>query len=144
MISFTIPYPSGKKAKSAFCNRYGLNAYYAGKHWAARKTDANVLHTLTIAALNRAKIPKKIINEPIVVTFYWDDGLDVDNHAVIGKAVVDALKGNLIADDNRKHFRRVTHDCWDGGSILVEIKPISECRINGRLDPTGDGSSAHP
>ena len=37
MIRFTIPYPATKAGKSAFCRRFGLNAYYEGKHWGQRR-----------------------------------------------------------------------------------------------------------
>ncbi|MBM6792203.1 hypothetical protein H7U40_18310, partial [Flavonifractor plautii] len=47
-IRFDIPYPPTKKGKSAFCRRFGLNAYYSGKHWAQRKKDADELHALTL------------------------------------------------------------------------------------------------
>ena len=50
-IRFNIPYPPTKKGKSAFCRRFGLNAYYSGKHWAQRKKDADELHALTLAAM---------------------------------------------------------------------------------------------
>lgn len=123
MISFPIPYPPTKKGKSAFCRQYGLNAYYSGKHYQQRKRDADSLHTMTIAAMKKAKIRKEIIREPVSVRFLWDDGLDVDNHAVIGKAVVDAMKGYLLVDDNKRYFRAVHHEIWDGGSILVQITP---------------------
>lgn len=56
MIQFTIPYPPTKKGKAAFCRRFGLNAYYAGKHWAQRKKDADELHALTIASMKKARI----------------------------------------------------------------------------------------
>lgn len=53
-ITFDIPYPPTKKGKSAFCRRFGLNAYYEGKHWAKRRKDADELHALTLAALKQA------------------------------------------------------------------------------------------
>lgn len=123
MIAFTIPYPATKAGKTAFCRRFGLNAYYAGKHWAQRKKDADELHTMTHLALYQSKVPKKLLEWPVEVRFYHDDGLDIDNHAVIGKAVVDALKGYLLPDDNRRWVRKVSHEFWPGGAIRVEIIP---------------------
>ena len=55
-ITFNIPYPPTKKGKSAFCRRFGLNAYYSGKHWAQRKKDADELHALTLVALKQARV----------------------------------------------------------------------------------------
>ncbi len=122
MIRFSIPYPPGKKAKAAFCRRFGLNAYYAGKHWAARKKDAEELHHLTRVSMQRAGIRAEPVKGPVEVAFYWDDGLDADNHAVMGKAVVDAMVPWLLPDDNRRWVRKVSHAFWDGGGILVEIR----------------------
>ena len=122
MIRFTIPYPPTKKGKSAFCRRYGLNAYYAGKHWGTRKRDAEKLHDLARSAMRRARIRERLIPNPVEITFRWDDGLDLDNHAVIGKAIVDAMKGYILRDDNRRCVRRISHEFWDGGAIQVEVR----------------------
>lgn len=122
MIKFTIPYPPTKKGKSIFCKRFGLNAYYAGKHWSARKRDAEELHWLTRSAMRRAGIRERMLQRPVEITFRWDDRLDIDNHAVLGKAIVDGMKGYILQDDNRRYVRRVCHEFWDGGEIQVEVR----------------------
>lgn len=121
MISFTIQYPPTKAGKAAWNRRYGLNAYYAGKHYQQRKRDAQELHALTWAALKKARVKKQPVETPVEVRFYWQDGLDIDNHAVIGKAVVDALKGWVLPDDSPRWVRKVSHEFWDGGEIRVEV-----------------------
>ena len=121
-MTFEIPYPPTKKGKSAWNRRFSLNAYYAGKPWPVRKRDAEELHTLTRACLRKAR--GKAPDGPVEVIFRWNDGLDIDNHAVIGKAVVDALKGAVIQDDNRHYFHRVVHEFWDGGCIQVEVRGV--------------------
>lgn len=125
-MTFTIPYPPGKRGKADFCRRFGLNAYYAGKPWPARKRDADELHFMALAAMQKAKLPKKLLDHPVKVKFYWDDGLDVDNHAVIGKCVVDAMKGYILHDDRRKWLRGVSHEMWGGGCIRVEILEVQD------------------
>lgn len=122
MISFTIPYPPTKAGKAAWNRRFGLNAYYAGKHYQQRKRDAQELHAVTWAALKKAKVRKQFVESPVEVRFYWQDGLDIDNHAVIGKAVVDALKGWVLPDDSPRWVRKVSHEFWDGGEIRVEVE----------------------
>ena len=122
MIRFTIPYPATKKGKAAFCKRFGLNAYYSGKHWAQRKRDADELHMLARSAMNRAHVKRQPLEKPVEIRFYWDDGLDVDNHAVIGKAIVDAMKKAVIENDDRRYVEKISHEFWDGGEILVEVK----------------------
>ncbi|MBM6792171.1 hypothetical protein H7U40_18150, partial [Flavonifractor plautii] len=113
-----------KKGKSAFCRRFGLNAYYSGKHWAQRKKDADELHALTLAALKQARVRRGMVRGPVSITFAWDDGLDIDNHAAIAKAVVDALKGYLLPDDDHRWYRQVIHRLWDGGCIRVEVTEL--------------------
>lgn len=51
MTEFTIPYPATPKGKAAWNKQYGLNAYWAGKHWAKRKADADYWHALTRHAI---------------------------------------------------------------------------------------------
>lgn len=119
---FEIPYPTTKRGKAAWNKRFGLNAYYAGKHWAQRKKDAEDLHTLALWAMKKAHIQKRYFSRPVEVTFRWNDGLDIDNHAAMGKAFVDAMKGYILPDDNRKWVRKVSHEFWDGESIQVEVK----------------------
>lgn len=108
MIQFTIPYPPTKNGKSDFCQRFGLNAFYSGKkHW-VRSKDANDLHLLAWAAMRKAGIRKDPLTVPVEVRFYWNDCLDLDNHAVMGKAFLDAMKGYIVLDDNRKWVRKVS------------------------------------
>ena len=123
-IRFDIPYPPTKRGKSAFCRRFGLNAYYSGKHWAQRKKDADELHALTLAAMRRAHVKKAPLDVPVNITFYFDDGLDCSNHAVIVKAVEDAMKGWIIADDSPRYVKSITTKFHDGGRIRVEVTEL--------------------
>lgn len=124
MMTFTIQYPPGKHQKSDFCRRFGLNAYYSGKPWPVRKKDANELHLMALAAMRKEKIPQKPFECPVRIKFFWDDGLDVDNHAVLGKCFVDAMKGYILHDDRRKWLKTVSHEMWNGGCIKVEISEV--------------------
>lgn len=124
MIRFEIQYPQGKKGKSSWNRRFGLNAYYAGKSWPERKRDAEELHMIARAAMRRAEIRPGVISSPAQVRFYWADGLDIDNHAVLGKAIVDAMKGYLLADDGPKYVRKVSHEFWEGDCIRVEVEAL--------------------
>ena len=74
-------------------------------------------------AMHKAGIRNRMLDRPVKVRFYWDDGLDCDNHAVLGKAFLDAMKGYILPDDNRKWVKMVSHEFWDGGAIKVEIMP---------------------
>lgn len=120
-MEFTMMYP---KAMPRFCKRFGLNAYYAGKHWAMRKADADEMHATVHAELYRQHIPKSIFQHPVKITFYWNDRLDVDNHAVLEKYVIDALKGWLLQDDSRKFLRERDTRFHDAPYIRVVIEEI--------------------
>lgn len=124
MISFTIPYPPTKKGKAAFCKRFGLNAYYGKKQWGERTQDAREMHMLATASMRKARVRKELVSGPVEIRFYWNDGMDVDNHAIIGKMVTDAMKGYILPNDNRKWVRKVSHEFWDGGCIRVEIETL--------------------
>ena len=126
MIRFSIPYPPTKQGKSDFCRRFGLNAYYAGKHPMARRLDAEELHQMAVLSMRKAGIQRRLVTDPVEVRFFWHDGLDADNHAVIGKAFLDAMKKYILPDDNRKWVRKVSHEFWSGKEILVEIVPYQQ------------------
>lgn len=123
-IVFDIPYPQTKKGKAAFNRRFGLNAYYAGKSWPERKRDAEELHTLAVLSMRKAGVGRRLVERPVGITFFWDDRLDADNHAVMGKAFVDAMKGYILPDDNRQWVKRVSHEFWNGGCIRCEIEEV--------------------
>ena len=122
MIRVLIPYPPTKAGKTAWAMQYGFNKYWAGVHWSQRKKDADYWHALVRSELRRQGIKPRIAKRPVQVTFWHNDRLDADNHAAVGKMILDALKGVLIADDNRQHVTGVHHLFWDGDGILVEVK----------------------
>ena len=118
LLSFAIPYPTTKGGKAHWCREYGLNAYYAGKHWARRRADAEYWHTLT-----RAHLPKaRMFKVPVIITFCFNDNLDISNHAAIAKMIEDAMKGRIIEDDSRKYV--VGHEYYfhDENFIRVTVR----------------------
>lgn len=157
-VRFEIPYPRTKAGKAAWAKEYGLNAYWAGKHWAKRKQDAEYWHALVRAELQRqgiragwskqpyglegGSIPETagkgqatdaeegirpgILHCPVRITFWWDDRLDIDNHAAMGKMIVDALKGYLLQDDGRRYLTGVAHRYHTADHILVEIEGVDD------------------
>jgi hypothetical protein len=124
VCSFTIPYPAGKKAMAIWNKRFGLNAYYAGKHWAKRKEDAKELHTLTRWCMRRAGVPQRIYQGPVELFFWFDDGLDCSNHAVLVKAIEDSLKGWVIEDDSRKFVKGIKIQFHEEGNIKVLVRGL--------------------
>lgn len=120
-MKFIIPYPNTKEGRKHWAKEYGLNAIYAGKHWAKRKKDSEFWHYLVTVELKRQGVERKLFKSPVKITFYWHDNLDIDNHAYMGKMIADALKGYLIQDDNKKHYTQVTHKFHDEDYIKIEV-----------------------
>lgn len=102
---------------------YGDNAYYTGKHWAQRKKDAELWHTLLKLEAPWDRAP---LRSPVRITFWWDDRLDLSNHSIMGKMIEDGIKGRIIQDDSRKHVVEIVHRWWDGGRIRVEVEEVDD------------------
>ena len=98
-IEFTVPYPA---RKSAWTKRYGLNAYWAGKNHHVRAADARDLETLVRLCLRQQGVPVRLFEKPVSISFWHNTRMDVDNHAAIEKMTVDALKGWLLREDERR------------------------------------------
>lgn len=126
MISFKIDYPKTPEGKREWNKRYGLNAYYSGKHHAVRMKDARYWHDLTAVYLAKANVRKEPFNNPVCVKFYWNDNLDLDNHAIMGKMILDALKGRLIHDDSRRWVKSIEHAWHDEDFIEIYLSEVEE------------------
>lgn len=124
--SFRIYYPKNKSEAKRWNSQYGMNAYYAGKHWSERKKDAEYWHLLTRSAMNKQEVRRKPFEKPVEISFLWNDKLDIDNHAVMGKMIVDAMKERLINDDNRKWLKGIYHGFHDEEYILIQIREVGE------------------
>ena len=140
--SFEINYPTSPKEKRKWTSQYGTNAYYAGKHWAVRKKDSEFWHWLVKAATANIKPVKS----PVELCFLWDDGIDVDNHSIMGKMITDALKGKVIPDDNRRYLKAVRHGFNEDNVIRVQIREIRKpsASKNGRIAPKKTTASEPP
>lgn len=122
---FKIPYPQSKAGQKQWLKEYGTNAYYAGKHWSIRKRDAEYWHRLVQAHMNNQDVRRVPFKRPVVVIFHWNDRLDIDNHAVMGKMIVDAMKGRVIEDDTRRWLKGVCHYFHDADYISVKVREIT-------------------
>lgn len=101
-VEFTIPYPA---RRSAWTKRYGLNSYWAGKHPHQRAKDARDLEALVRLCLRAQNVPMYMFEKPVSICFYHNTRMDIDNHAAIEKMTVDALKGWVLREDDRRHYR---------------------------------------
>lgn len=123
-VVFDIPYPPDKKGRSAWSKRYGLNAYYSGKCWQARKADADFWHRLVQKEMDKRDVRKYPFENPVVLTFWFNDRLDASNHAVYAKMIEDGLKGRVIKDDSRKYVVGIEMYFHDEDCIRVMVREI--------------------
>lgn len=122
---FKIPYPTSKAGQKQWSKNYGVNSYYAGKHWSIRKRDAEFWHVLSRSCMDSQDVRRVPFKRSVVIVFHWNDRLDIDNHAIMGKMIVDAMKGRVIEDDSRRWVKGVCHYFHDEDYIGVEVREIS-------------------
>ena len=119
-----IGYPKTPAGKKQWNKLYGDNAYWAGKHHALRAEDARYWHALTWAAMNKAKVRRTPFEKPVVITFLWNDRLDIGNHSMMAKMIVDAMKNKILHDDNRKWVKGIEHFWHDEDCIKVIVREV--------------------
>lgn len=127
-LTFDIQYPNTKAGKSAWNKQFSLNAYYAGKHWAKRKKDADFWHLLVLEAISQMKRTQKIemAQQPVLISCYFNDSLDCSNHAAMVKMIEDALKGIVIQDDSPKYVKGIFIGFHEDPCIRVKIESLRE------------------
>lgn len=128
--TFIIPYPTTAAGRKDWSRRYGLNTYYSGVPWPVRKKNADYWHRLVTLEMDRQKVRKKPFEKPVIITFYWNSRLDIDNNAITGKMITDAMKGRIITDDNRRWVKGVEHYFSSDDFIKVVVR-TTEQEANG-------------
>nr|DAU66743.1 MAG TPA: crossover junction endodeoxyribonuclease [Caudoviricetes sp.] len=123
-IVFKIPYPKSAAGKRQWSREYGLNAIYAGKHWAKRQKDSQYWHYLVREQMQNYNIPKIPFNKPVRIIFYWNSRLDLDNEAYKRKLIIDALKGWIIHDDSKKYIKELVDKITNEDCIIIEIEEV--------------------
>lgn len=118
-VEFRIPYP---KNKSQFCKEFGLNRYWAGAHWSVRKRNADAMHDTVAVVLTNAHIKRNTFGKPVKITFWHNDRLDIDNHAVIEKLIVDSIRGWLLDNDDKRFYREKVSRFHGEDYIRVRIE----------------------
>ena len=101
-----------------------MNAYWAGKHWSKRKDDARFWHSMVQAELYQMHVSKEPTRKPVRISFWWNDGLDLNNHSAISKMVIDSMVNWVIEDDSRPYHVEEHHYWHDQDYILVEVDEI--------------------
>ena len=121
---FDISYPNNKGGKTSWSKRFGLNAYYSGKCWQARKADADYWHRLVWAEMERQNVRKYPYENPVILTFFFNDRLDISNHAMYAKFIEDGMKGRVIKDDNRTWVKGIEMYFHEEDCIRVMVREV--------------------
>ena len=105
--------------------KLSANLIYAGRHWAQRKKDADVYHTMIKEACRKAS---RINNYPvnIVIWFYFKNRpLDCSNCFYMAKLCEDGLiKAGILKDDSPEYV-----DCLACVSRVDKQNPRIEISI---------------
>lgn len=83
------------------------NESYAGRHWTARKEEADLIHSLVIAAVRRDKI-KPITQFPVDIQIiaYYKHKIRHDSCNVSDKEIIDGLvMAKILPDDSTPYVR---------------------------------------
>ena len=123
-VVFYIDYPENKGMKAKWAKWYGLNSIYSGKPYHQRSKDKNFWTDMVRATLYRQKVPKKIFERPVSISFWWNTNLDLDNEGYMRKLIIDALKGWLIFDDRLKYVRALHDYPHDEDYIKVLVEEL--------------------
>jgi hypothetical protein len=78
--------------------------------------------------MNSQDVRREPFKRPVIITFRWNDRLDIDNHAIMGKMIVDAMKGRVIEDDSRRWVKGVCHYFHSEDYILVNVREVDNAQ----------------
>lgn len=86
-----------------------LNANYAGRHWTARRSEANDIHTIVIAECRKQRIqPATEFPLDVIMTARFKDNRLRDAGNCSSKEIIDGLViAGILPDDNLKYIRSV-------------------------------------
>lgn len=121
---FKIDYPKSDSGKKKWNHEYSSNRYWAGKNHYARAQDARHWHDLTHKAMNRAQCRKHPFEKPVIITFLWNDRLDLDNHSMMAKMIIDGMRPRLIANDSKKYVQGIEHYWHNQPYIKVVVQEV--------------------
>lgn len=102
------------------------NNAYAGQHWAKRKAEVERIRMAVRAEIDPDRCEPFAGPVDVTVTaFFASRPQDADN--IPAKLYVDALKGWLLTDDDRRFVRSVrTVTGWDPDypRVVIEVEPV--------------------
>jgi len=82
-----------------------LNQYWAGMHWTKRKKEADRVHQLVLRSVPHDAV---MFNSPVFIVihaYFKNRPFDADN--IVAKPYIDALKGRLLREDDKRFVRGV-------------------------------------
>jgi Holliday junction resolvase RusA-like endonuclease len=107
-----------------------LNANYAGRHWTARRTEANNIHTIVIAECRKQHVQSATeFPLDVVIIAKFKDNRRRDAGNCSNKEIIDGLViAGIFPDDNLKYIRSVmVVGINNTGKDEVDIKWSRSC-----------------
>lgn len=83
---------------------FSLNDFYAGGNWYARQSIKNEYKPIFEKLIQQAD-KGKLYFEKFYLLIFFNTRHDVDNVMGMEKIFIDTLKGNIIKEDNKTHYK---------------------------------------
>ena len=104
------------------------NDSYAGQHWTKRQGVVERVRMAVRAAIDPEQVAPFTDPVDVTVTVYFaSQPLDADN--IPAKLYIDALKGWIIPDDDRRYVRSVTTVTEVDASrprVVIDVRAVAE------------------
>ena len=101
-------------------NEFSLNRV---GNWLDKYQRNKKISQITYVAMRDAGLPRTPIDYPITVGIKYKSGLDIDNHGMIAKSIIDGMRAyGLLADDNKAHIVALYQSFNDGDGVTVTLK----------------------
>lgn len=101
-MSSLCPIPS---AKAHGRSDMDLTPIGPERNLASGRRTPRDLEAFVRLCMRQQGVPVRLFEKPVSISFWHNTRMDVDNHAAIEKMTVDALKGWLLRNDDRRHYR---------------------------------------
>jgi Holliday junction resolvase RusA-like endonuclease len=68
---------------------------------------------------------------PVVIELLYNSGLDIDNHGLLAKAIIDGLRyANILEDDNKRCVVGLFQRFTSNPGVTIIISPAKDKHVN--------------
>lgn len=106
---------------------YSLNA---SGHWATEYGNKKMIEGLV--TVSAKQLERKITYRvPVVIELLYNSGLDIDNHGLLAKAIIDGLRyANILEDDNKRCVVGLFQRFTSNPGVTIIISPAKDKHVN--------------